>query len=192
MSCRLSGAWVEVGGTSAAAPLWAAIVALLDVQQGVLHRLGFLNPALYKLVSAHDPIVDDIVSGSNDYTTTSGGLFPATPGYDMASGLGTPIGVGLSRYLGYEPVPVVRSLSPTSGPARGGTRVKIFGSGLLWTAAVRFGTVAARSFSVVSATEVIAVSPSGSGTVDVDVTTIGGTSARTAASRFRYLSPAAA
>ena len=105
-----------MGGTSAAAPLWAAVIGLLDVQQGSLHRLGFVNPALYKLAAEHKPIVNDVTVGNDDYTTTGGGLYPATKGYDMASGLGTPIGIGLSRYLGYEPVPTITSVSPRTRP----------------------------------------------------------------------------
>jgi len=167
------GKWVAIGGTSAAAPLWAAIIGLLDVQQGTLHKLGFVNPALYKLVSKGRPIVNDVTVGNNDYTTTNGGLYPATKGYDMATGLGTPIGTGLSIYLGYEPKPVITSISPSKSVA--GKKVTIRGSGMLWASAVRFGSKTA-TFTIVSPTEVIATLPSGSGTVPVTVTTPGGTS----------------
>jgi DNA-binding beta-propeller fold protein YncE len=80
------GRWVGVGGTSAAAPLWAAFVALAD--EGCSAPAGFLNPALY----THAGDLNDITSGDNDltYTGYTGGLYPATTGYDMASGLGTP------------------------------------------------------------------------------------------------------
>jgi YVTN family beta-propeller protein len=180
------GSWSASGGTSAAAPLWAAITALLDVQQGTLHELGFLNPSLYKLVSDGKPIVNDVTSGNNDYTTTGGGLYPATTGYDMATGLGTPIGTGLSEYLGFEPAPTVTALSPKSGPAGGGTTVKITGTGLLWVSAVKFGSTAAKSFTIVSPKEVTAVSPKGTGTVTVTVTTPGGTSKASSGSKFTY------
>ena len=176
------GKWEGVGGTSAAAPLWAAVTGLLDVQQGQLHRLGFLNPALYKLAAEHKPIVNDIRVGNDDYTTTGGGLYPATVGYDMASGLGSPIGIGLSRYLGAEPVPTITSLSPKKGTR--GTKVVIKGTGLLWTSSVSFGSGAARSFTVVSGTEIIAIAPGVSGTVSVRVTTPGGRSKVTKASKF--------
>jgi YVTN family beta-propeller protein len=179
------GSWTAVGGTSAAAPLWAAIVGLLDVQQGTLYKLGFVNPALYKLVSEGKPIVNDVTVGNNDYTTTNNGLYPATKGYDMATGLGTPIGTGLSFYLGYEPRPVVSLLTPGKGPEAGGTLVKITGTGMLWVTAVKFGTKAAK-FTIVSPTEVIAVSPAGTGTVAVTVTTPGGTSTVSTGSMFTY------
>jgi subtilase family serine protease/6-phosphogluconolactonase (cycloisomerase 2 family) len=80
------GNWLGIGGTSAAAPLWAAFVALAD--EGCSAPAGFLNPALY----THASDLNDITSGNNDltYTGYKGGLYPATTGYDMASGLGTP------------------------------------------------------------------------------------------------------
>lgn len=175
------GQWESVGGTSAAAPLWAAIVGLLDVQQATLHKLGFLNPGLYKLVAEGKPIVNDVTSGNDDYTTTNGGLYPATRGYDMASGLGTPDATGLSIYLGYEPVPAVRSVTRLTS-----TVVEIRGSGMLWTLGVKFGGVASKGGEVVSPTEVLALLPAGHGTVKVTVTTPGGTSRPSAGARFTY------
>lgn len=180
------GSWTAIGGTSAAAPLWAAIVGLLDVQQGTLYKLGFVNPALYKLVSEGKPIVNDVTVGNNDYTATNGGLYPATKGYDMATGLGTPIGTGLSFYLGYEPRPAVSSLAPDKGSEAGGTSVKITGTGMLWVTAVKFGTTMAAKFAIVSPTEVFALSPAGTGTVTVTVTTPGGTSTASTGSKFTY------
>jgi DNA-binding beta-propeller fold protein YncE len=94
------GGWTVVGGTSAATPLWAALTALLDVYRGKMHRLGFLNPSLYKLAAEGKPIVNDVTVGNNDYTTTHGGFYPTTKRYDMATGLGTPIGTGLAKALG--------------------------------------------------------------------------------------------
>lgn len=76
--------WGDAWGTSAASPLWAAVTALADQACGA--KAGFLNPALY----THASDLNDITVGTNDYTGTNGGLYPATKGYDMASGLGTP------------------------------------------------------------------------------------------------------
>jgi len=94
------GKWTVVGGTSAATPLWAALTALLDAYKGKVHKLGFLNPALYKLVAEGKAVVNDVKVGNNDYTTTNGGLYPATKHYDMATGLGTPIVTALAKALG--------------------------------------------------------------------------------------------
>ena len=63
-----------------------ALTALAD--EGCTSPAGLLNPALYN----HAADLNDITSGNNDYTPSgyTGGLYPATSGYDMASGLGTP------------------------------------------------------------------------------------------------------
>ncbi|MEV6566053.1 beta strand repeat-containing protein [Streptomyces kronopolitis] len=87
---------------------------------------------------------------------------------------GTSNGVGFT-YTSVA-VPVLSSLSPTSGPSAGGTAVTLTGSGLSNASAVRFGSTAASSFTVVSDTVITAVAPAGTGTVQVTVTTPGGTS----------------
>ncbi|MFF7233174.1 IPT/TIG domain-containing protein [Streptomyces sioyaensis] len=73
-------------------------------------------------------------------------------------------------------VPVLSSVSPNSGTTAGGTTVTLTGTGLAATSAVRFGATVAASFTVVSDTVLTAVAPPGSGTVQVTVTTPGGTS----------------
>jgi hypothetical protein len=83
--------------------------------------------------------------------------------------------------------PAVTSLSPTSGPEAGGASVTIIGSNLADASAVRFGTSSARSFTVDSSTQVTAVAPAGTGTVDVTVTTPGGTSESVPVDRFAYV-----
>ncbi|MET7688111.1 IPT/TIG domain-containing protein [Streptomyces sp. NPDC005483] len=72
--------------------------------------------------------------------------------------------------------PVVSSVSPNQGPASGGTSVTVTGAGFTGATAVRFGTQSATSFNVNSSTQITAVSPSGTGTVNVIVTTSQGTS----------------
>ncbi|MFE2448283.1 IPT/TIG domain-containing protein [Streptomyces sp. NPDC059426] len=74
------------------------------------------------------------------------------------------------------PVPVVSGVSPGQGPAAGGNTVTLSGSGFTGATAVRFGSASASSFTVVSATQITAVAPPGSGTVQVTVTGPGGTS----------------
>ncbi|MGW9075701.1 IPT/TIG domain-containing protein [Streptomyces kronopolitis] len=83
--------------------------------------------------------------------------------------------------------PVLSSVSPNTGPAAGGTVVTLSGTGLAGATAVRFGSVSA-SFTVVSSTQITAVAPAGTGTVQVTVTTPGGTSNGVA---FTYTSVAA-
>src|SRR2546428_12996670 len=69
----------------------------------------------------------------------------------------------------------------------GGSSVTITGTNFSGAAAVRFGNNAAGSFTVNSATQITATSPAGIGTVDVTVTTAGGTSATSTGDRFTYV-----
>jgi hypothetical protein len=87
------------------------------------------------------------------------------------------------------PAPTVSALSPSSGPAAGGTSVTITGTNLTGATSVTFGSTAAASFAVTSSTSATATAPPGSGTVDLHVTTPGGTSAATSADRYSYVSP---
>ena len=82
-----------VGGTSAVAPLWAGLTALLNQQLNT--RLGFLNPALYAL--------QDPGPGFNDITQGNNGAYSAGPGWDPTTGLGSPIGTALASLLAPTP-----------------------------------------------------------------------------------------
>jgi subtilase family serine protease len=98
------GSWGGIGGTSGAAPLWAAFMALTNASTGCGGTaVGFANPDLYKIAgsSSYSTTFSDITAGNNDYTPSGnlGGLYRAGTGYDMASGLGTPIGSGLPAAL---------------------------------------------------------------------------------------------
>lgn len=94
---RFGGGWIEEAGTSAAAPLWAAMLADINSQTSPATRAGFLNPRLYTMPTG---TFNDIVSGNNAYTGKHGHLYTATGRYDMASGLGTPIATKLAPALG--------------------------------------------------------------------------------------------
>jgi kumamolisin len=78
-----------VGGTSAVAPLWAGLVALLNQQLNT--RLGFLNTAIYALAEPSN--------GFNDITQGNNGSYSAGPGWDPCTGLGSPIGTTLATLL---------------------------------------------------------------------------------------------
>ena len=71
----------------------------------------------------------------------------------------------------YVAAPTVTSVSPTTGPAAGGTTVTITGTGLHRGHRGEFGTTPATAFTVNSATPITATAPAGTGTVDVTVTT---------------------
>lgn len=108
-------------------------------------------------------------------------------GYCVGGGDYTDISFDYQAFVaGYAPTPAVTRVLPMTGPASGGTMVTIIGRDLVAPEAVRFGPEKARIRKVVSATRIVVVSPKGSGTVDVTVTTGGGTSAQAAADRFSY------
>lgn len=87
-----------------------------------------------------------------------------------------------------QPRPAIATISPSSGPIGGGTKVTIAGSGFTAASGVTFGDVAAASFSVESDTEITATVPAATkpGSVDVAVTTVAGTSPEASAARFAY------
>ncbi|MGN6869513.1 MAG: beta strand repeat-containing protein [Solirubrobacteraceae bacterium] len=110
-------------------------------------------------------------AGTVDITvTTAGGTSATSPGDEYT----------------YVAPPVVTSISPTAGPATGGTSVTITGTGFANATAVKFSGTGATSFTVNSRTSISTVAPAGTGTVDVTVTTPGGTSATGAADQFTY------
>jgi hypothetical protein len=83
-------------------------------------------------------------------------------------------------------VPIVTSISPVRGGPAGGTSVAVTGQNFTGATAVAFGSTAATSFTVSSATLITATSPAGIGTVDVTVTTPSGTSPTSPADQFIY------
>ena len=101
------GGWVPFGGTSAATPLWAAIAALTDASPFCAGygsgSAGLLPQALYAAVAQSTSyiygatsvpeVLRDVISGTNDYTPSGdySGDYSAGPGFDLASGLGTPV-----------------------------------------------------------------------------------------------------
>jgi Regulator of chromosome condensation (RCC1) repeat/IPT/TIG domain len=87
----------------------------------------------------------------------------------------------------YRPPPVITKRVPGTGPATGGTTVKIYGTNFVFVSAVKFGSLDASSFTV-GAKTITAVAPAqAAGTVDITVTTTGGTSALTKMDTFKYL-----
>jgi kumamolisin len=85
----VDGKSLVIGGTSAVAPLWSGLVALLNEKLG--KALGFLSPTLYGLPKT-DAAFHDIITGSN-------GAFSAGPGWDACTGLGSPEGENLLTAL---------------------------------------------------------------------------------------------
>jgi kumamolisin len=87
---RVDGQSMVIGGTSAVAPLWAGLVALLNQKLG--KPVGYLNPLLYGSLAGKGAL-RDIVSGNN-------GSYSAATGWDPCTGWGSPIGTKLLSALG--------------------------------------------------------------------------------------------
>jgi hypothetical protein len=103
------GAWKLTNGTSSSTPVWAALMALTNASAPCKAKgqtVGFVNPALYAIAGDdYAANFNDVVSGTPGGGQTTDIRFGGTkpykpkPGYDMASGLGTPIAGGLSKSL---------------------------------------------------------------------------------------------
>jgi hypothetical protein len=180
------GGWTTFGGTSSSTPLWASM--LTDIASTpackAVGGLGFVPPKLYAIganPAEYAASFNDITQGNNDIFDDAGGLFPATAGYDMASGLGSPRvtapggGHGLGYYLCASPsgtVPVVTGVSPEAVPQRGGTTT-ITGSGFETAkgapdvAAVQVGSInlPAADFTVKGAGTIVLHLPSSAGEI---------------------------
>src|SRR5262249_1751354 len=89
---RVDGKDATIGGTSAVAPLWAALIALINQSLASRGRpsIGYLNPLLYQRLAANGDL-NDVVQGTNDVGGDSGG-YRAGPGWDPCTGWGTPRG----------------------------------------------------------------------------------------------------
>ncbi len=105
------GGW---GGTSCAAPLWAAVTALVNQQAAAAGNppVGFINPAVYGIGngSGYGSAFNDVKTG-NDGTATQ---YPGVTGYDLCTGWGSPAGQPLIDLLSIVPV-ITSRLHPPPG-----------------------------------------------------------------------------
>jgi len=153
-----SSPWHIFGGTSAATPEFAGIVAMADQVAG--KSLGNINDDLYRLHGQKSGIVD-VTEGNNDigpFQNSDGNTyhvagFCARKGYDLATGLGTPLSTGLV-------CPEIAWVRP--GRAAAGAHVTVEGMGLAH-ATITFNGVAAQVVSRSTAAVTVIVPP-GSGT----------------------------
>jgi kumamolisin len=91
------GQFGVVGGTSAAAPLWGALIALCNEQLGA--RVGNFNALLYTKIGPAGNVLHDITKGNNDTDGLLDGHFAAAAGWDPCTGWGTPNGQQLLNAL---------------------------------------------------------------------------------------------
>ena len=181
------GGWSAFGGTSVAAPTNAGLFA--DTNQGCFGPLGRVGPALYAAAGASGPTFTDIDSGNNDYTDNHGGDYPAGPGYNLASGLGTPVDQNLAIALqGADGCPSVASVSPNTGPVAGSSAITITGGGFANATSVTFGSVGAGQIVSQTETSITVVPPGASGPrcVDITVANSQGVSAKSSADQYGY------
>jgi len=95
----------EYGGTSFAAPMWAAYIALAN-QQAVAAgdtTLGFINPTIYAENESGGALTPAYAADFHDITSGTSGSYSATTGYDLVTGWGSPNGAAL-----------INALAPTS------------------------------------------------------------------------------
>ncbi|MGV9009922.1 putative Ig domain-containing protein [Brevundimonas sp.] len=158
--------YASSNGTATAGTDYAAASGTLTFAPGVLTQT--ISPAV---------LGDTEVEADETFAINLSGAINAT----IADG------AGQGTIQNDDATPVLASIAPASGPASGGTSVTLTGSELIDATGVRFGATPARSFTVNSATSIIATAPAGTGVVDVIVTTPSGTTAATAATRFTFI-----
>jgi hypothetical protein len=210
------GGWVDFGGTSSSTPLWAAMLADVQASTGcqATGPLGFVSPKLYAIGAnpAQDAAAfNDVTVGNNDtYAISNGDLFRATPGFDLASGLGSPRLTApggqpaLAAFLCAQApsnAPGISALMPAVEPSSPTGTLTITGTGLTGATAVSIGTFAVPTsdIDVVSDTQIRVTAPpaatqtggdtgeSGAGRAVVSVTTAHGSTAITPASELQYV-----
>ena len=184
--------WITIGGTSSSAPLWAGMLADVNASAtckahtATANGVGFVSPLLYAVASNSSQYAasfNDIITGNNDiYGFDNGQVFPATKGYDLPTGLGSPRltgpngSPGLAFYLcnagGAATRPVVSNLKPSQGRAVGGEKVTVVGSnfgsaGSPAVSSVQVGVaqVTGSGFKVTSPTALTLTMPAGVQTI---------------------------
>ena len=97
-----NGSTGSFGGTSCAAPLWAAFTALVNQQAATngAGPVGFLNPALYAIGNSaiYSNCFHDTTTGNNEWSSSPSN-YSAVPGYDLCTGWGSPNGANLMNAL---------------------------------------------------------------------------------------------
>jgi Pro-kumamolisin, activation domain/IPT/TIG domain len=174
------GEWNTFGGTSWSAPTWAALLAVINASptcrssSATSRGVGFAAPLLYEVAGVPRDYASgftDVMLGNNDVYGVNRGGYRARPGYDLATGLGSPeltaapgaSGPGLAESLcgAAQGASSVRlgAVTPSLGATVGGTHFTLTGSafapgGRSDVRQVDFGTSPAASFTVISDTEI--------------------------------------
>jgi hypothetical protein len=168
------------------------------------------SPAVSQLAPAEAPYLGgtEVVIGGTGFSGADEVLFGLTPAIfevwsDGVVTATAPPGIGLvqvtvrttrgvsatgpASQFTYAAIPAVSQLTPQTCPTAGGTKVVITGQGFTGATTVAFGGVISTAFTVNSDSQITAISPPGSGMVDVTVATSGGSSPVTVADQFTYI-----
>ena len=143
-----------------------------------------------------DPATAAVASGQNvqDIPGAGGAFSCGLPAGPLCFGAGTngaSVGtvVDVGGPASSVAAPAVTAVSPATGPASGGTTVTINGTGFTGATKVSFGSNAGTGMTVISATQITAVSPAhAAGKVNVKVTTPSGTSPAVTGDKYTYTS----
>jgi hypothetical protein len=136
-------------------------------------------------------VPEETTSPTVTHTFPAGGLYNVALTIFTEDGAeaeaGTSAGTAHLIVAGTPPVPAITRIIPAKGSPEGGNAVIIRGSAFTGTSSVDFGALPAVRFIVLSPTEIAAVTPeSPAGAVNVSVTTVGGTSAPTTTSKYKF------
>ena len=144
----LNGGWIQIGGSSVAAPIWAGYLSIIDAGLPVVgkNHLGFFNPLLYQIYQITNDF-SDIKIGDNGETYFYGiPGFSAGPGYDNCSGLGSMIG----EDFGFDLLTTYLNNVPGNLPA---TPTGLFGVPTTTTATVSWTAAAGAASYIVRTTD---------------------------------------
>ncbi|MGA7987248.1 MAG: IPT/TIG domain-containing protein, partial [Candidatus Dormiibacterota bacterium] len=165
--------WVDVGGTSVAAPIIASVYALTS--SATTRSPSYLY--------SHTSGLNDVTSGSNG-TCGGSNLCNAGAGWDGPTGLGTPDGINA---FGIGPAPRVGSVTPATGPIAGGQTVTVSGSGFESGMTATIGGIAVTPAAVTFNSFTFTTPAETAGYVQVQVTTSIGSSPPTPAAGYIYV-----
>jgi hypothetical protein len=173
-----SGAYTAVGTSAAATPTNAGLQTFttnLPIHSGDLIAIDSSNPS--------DEIGMAEVAGAN-----TAFIFPPPFEGATVAPSGSASGQELELSAEVQPAPAISEIAPLRGSITGGTKVVITGENLTGASAVKFGEVAAASFTVDSDTQITAVAPKGTsvGVVPLSVTTLAGTGSTSRGGGFEY------
>jgi hypothetical protein len=182
-----SGGWDTIGGTSIGSQLIGALLAVSAQSCGV-SRLGFVNPTLYAMASQGVGFTD-VTTGNNDLYGE--GVYSAGPGYDMASGLGSPdasfisgicppkidatkgslVASSTSPAIGAAPTTLTLTLDDANGNPLANTLVNV-------SATAASGTIvidgdSASTVSSGDATDAVTTNSSGTAAITISTTDVG-------------------